>query len=63
MEPGELPAFKFEFQQGLGLNWRHITDNISIPDLLTGKSIDALAASQLNFAYADTISDPCKPYK
>ena len=42
MEPGEIdvPNFKFEFKEGLVLNWRHIIEQISIPDLLTGNGLD-----------------------
>ena len=38
MEPGEIetPNFKFEFKEGMQLNWRHIIDNINIPDVLSG---------------------------
>ena len=62
MEPGEIdvPNFKFEFKEGLVLNWRHIIDEINIPEILTGQGIDSLVASHLNFAYADIVSDPCK---
>jgi hypothetical protein len=30
MEPGEIevPAFKFEFKEGLVLNWRQIIDEV-----------------------------------
>jgi hypothetical protein len=36
MEPGEVeaPKFKFEFKEGLQLNWRHIIDEIDITELL-----------------------------
>ena len=62
MEPGEIeaPNFKFEFKQGLQLNWRHIIDNINIPDVLSGQNLDAFTASHLNFAYADIVHDPGK---
>ena len=65
MEPGEIeiPQFKFEFKRGLVLNWRHIIENISITDLLTGNSLDSLVASQLNFAYADEVADSSKSLK
>ena len=62
MEPGEIevPPFKFEFKEGLVLNWRHIIDQINIPELLTGQNLESLVASQLNFAYADIVADPGK---
>ncbi len=63
MEPGEIepPSFKFEFKEGLELNWRHIIDNISITDLLSGQNFDDFLASHLNLAYADHVYDPGKP--
>ena len=60
MEPGEIepPNFKFEFKQGLQLNWRHVIDNINITDVLSGHNLDVFTACHLNFAYADEIFDP-----
>ena len=62
MEPGEIevPVFKFEFKEGLVLNWRQIIDEVQIEELLQGKNLDALVATQLNFAYADVVADPGK---
>jgi transcription initiation factor IIF auxiliary subunit len=59
-EPGEIeaPVFKFEFKQGLPLNWRHITNEIDILSLLSGQQIESLTSIFLNFAYADVIADP-----
>ena len=59
-EPGEIeaPAFKFEFKEGLALNWRHIINEIDILQLLSGQSIESLTSVFLNYAYADVICDP-----
>ena len=60
MEPGEIeiPAFKFEFKEGMPLNWRHILDQINITEVLSGINIDSLTAAHLNFAFADVVADP-----
>ena len=65
MEPGEIepPSFKFEFKEGLELNWRHIIDCINIPDILAGQNFDEFLASHLNLAYADHVYDPGKQFE